>query len=257
MKNGNPEYENAVAKLKLGYEIEIAARKMTAATSGKTLTGSGATELDELLKGKIPRGKSLVYYIQPGIEGEFFGLQMMHNIIKNGKIGVFVASSTSPEIVKSQLKDAGWDCKLFKNRFFFVDAYSTLIAVPSNEKFVVSNPENIHDFSTSMKNLLRKLPASIILVSSLSTIMDFCGETETIEAVRYWNKLATLYGHVIVYNFTAWPYSMETLNQIQKDLFNGVISISGAAEHIASGRHLRILKSDWKISQDAAVITKN
>lgn len=257
MINPNPEYENIVARLKLGYEIEMAAKKMMTEMSGKTSAGTGIHALDELLKGGIPKGVSLVNYIQPGIEGEFFGLQMMYNAIKSGKTGVFVTSSASPEIVKTQLKESGWDCKSLKTMFFFVDAYSPLIAVPSKEKFVVLNPENIHEFSTLMENLLKELPASIILVSSLSTIMDFCGEKETIEAIKKWNKLAILHGHVIVYNFTAWPYSIETLNQIQKDVFNGVISISGEAGQVTSGRHLRILKSDWQTSPDAAAISKN
>ncbi len=203
-------------------------------------------EIDELLKGRVPKGKSLVYYIQPGVEGELFGLQTMHNTLKSGWTGVLVASSTSPDVIKNQLKEMGWDVDAFKKRLFFVDAYSPLILTPSNEKYVVSNPENIHDFSRLIVNLLKEMPQSIVLFSSLSTIIDLCGEKETIEAVRKWNGLASLYGHVIVYNFTAWPYSKETLNLIQKALFNGVVCIGSRDEHTFE-RYFRIIKSDWKL----------
>ena len=75
--------------------------------------------------------------------------------------------------------------------------------------------------------------------------MDLCGENETIEAVRNWNKLAMLYNHVMVYNFTAWPYSDQTLDLIKDKLFNSVITIGGIAERVIFGQYFGLLKSDW------------
>jgi small GTP-binding protein len=75
--------------------------------------------------------------------------------------------------------------------------------------------------------------------------MDLCGEKETIDAVREWNKMAMLHGHVMVYNFTAWPYSDETLDLIKGELFNAVISIGGIAERVIFGQYFGIMKADW------------
>jgi small GTP-binding protein len=75
--------------------------------------------------------------------------------------------------------------------------------------------------------------------------MDLCGEKETIEAVKNWNKLAMLYDHVLVYNFTAWPYSDQTLELIKGNLFNSVITIGGIAERVIFGQYFGIMKSDW------------
>jgi len=174
----------------------------------------------------FPRGKSLVYYIQPGVEGEIFGLQMIYESLRNGGTCVFVTSCTSPAVVRNQFKDVGCDVDSFKERFFFVDAYSRLIGAYSKEKYVVSNPENIEDYNRSITELLIELLPSTILFGSLSTIMDLCGEKETIDAVRTWNGIAKLHNHDIIYNFTAWPYSRETLNSVQKELFNAAIAIS-------------------------------
>jgi small GTP-binding protein len=49
----------------------------------------------------------------------------------------------------------------------------------------------------------------------------------------------------MVYNFTAWPYSEETLKLIKGELFNAVISIGGIAERVIFGQYFGILKSDW------------
>ena len=206
---------------------------------------TGIPKLDEFLGGGIPNGKSLVYYIQPGVEGEVFGLQTVYTSLKSGKTVVFVASSTSPDNIKGQFAQFGWDIELFKDSFFLVDAYNSLIRALSKEKYVVSNPENIEDLSKIIIDVMKELPPSTIVFGSLSTIIDLCGEKETIEAIRNWNKYAILYNHTTIYNFTAWPYSQETLDSIKKELFNAIIAVGGIADRVIFGQYYWILKSDW------------
>lgn len=206
---------------------------------------TGIPKLDDFLGGGIPKGKSLIYYIQPGVEGEIFGMQTIHSTLKSGGTAIFVVSSTIPDIIKGQFKEYGWDIEPFKDKLFFVDSYNPLIGAPSNEKYVVQKPDNINDFNKTMMDIIKETPPSTIVFGSLSTIMDLCGEKETIEAVKTWNKMAMLHDHVMVYNFTAWPYSQETLNLIQKDMFNAVISVGGIAERVIFGQYFGILKSDW------------
>ena len=215
---------------------------------------TGIPKLDEFLGGGIPRGKSLVYYSQPGVEGEIFGMQTIYSNLISGGTCVFVVSSTIPDIIRSQFKEFGWDIEQFNDRLFFVDSYNPLIGAPSKEKYVVSTPDDIENFSKIIIDILKELPPSTIVFGSLSTIMDLCGEKATIEAVRTWNKMAMLYDHVIVYNFTAWPYSPETLNLIKGDLFNSVISIGGIAERVIFGQYFGILKSDWAMETKKSML---
>lgn len=206
---------------------------------------TGIPKLDDFLGGSIPRGKSLIYYSQPGVEGEIFGLQTIYGNLRKGEICVFVVSSTIPDIVRGQFKEFGFDIDSYKDKLLIVDSYNPLIGASSNEKYIVTNPDKIEEFNKTIIDLIKELPPSTIVFGSLSTIMDLCGEKETIEAVRMWNKLAMLYNHVIIYNFTAWPYSEETLNQIKGELFNAVISIGGIAERVIFGQYFGILKLDW------------
>ncbi|MDP3105152.1 MAG: ATPase domain-containing protein [Candidatus Methanoperedens sp.] len=189
-------------------------------------------------------GKSLVYYTQPGVEAENYSMRMIYDSLRNGRTCVFVASSTSPASIKDQFRESGLDISPYYNRFIFVDAYNPLILAHSKEKYVISNPDDIIDFSKTMINLMKELPSSIIHFGSLSTVMDLCGEEETIEAVRIWNRMAKLYGHDIVYNFTAWPYSRKTLTTIQKELFTAVISIGSIAGTLLSYQRSGFPRSD-------------
>ena len=206
---------------------------------------TGIPKLDGLLGGGIPRGKSLVFYIMPGIEGEVFGLQTIYGTLKKGGVGVFVLSETMPEIIKARFKEFGWDIDSITDKLIFVDAYNPSSGASSKEKHVISNPNNIEDFSKTIIQMLKELQPSTIVFESLSIIMDLCGEKETIEAVKIWNKIAQENGHILVYNFIAGSYSNETLDKIKTDLFDAVISIGGITERVVSGQYFKISKADW------------
>ncbi len=207
---------------------------------------TGISEIDDLLAGGIPEGKSLAYYVQPGVDGEIFGLQIVYNTLKNGCTCVIVASSMSPDNIRNMIGGCSTYCDVNMDYLLFVDSYNPLIGNPSREKYVISDPYNIKEFNNTVINILKEFPPSIIVFGSLSTIMDLCGEKKTINAVKTWNNLAKLYGHILVYNFTAWPYSQETIDLIKNQLFNAVIAIGGRAGHTIFSRYFGILKFDWK-----------
>ncbi|MDP3103279.1 MAG: hypothetical protein Q8M95_01570 [Candidatus Methanoperedens sp.] len=48
-------------------------------------------DVREILQTGIPRGKSLIYYSQPGVESETFGLEIAYHTISRGRNCIFVA----------------------------------------------------------------------------------------------------------------------------------------------------------------------
>jgi hypothetical protein len=84
--------------------------------------------------------------------------------------------------------------------------------------------------------------------------MDLCGEEETLEGLKDLSTLLVLYDACGVYNFTAWPYSEETLRKIKEELFNAVIKVGGIAERVIFGQYYGISKVDWTKAKEATML---
>lgn len=207
---------------------------------------TGIPKLDDYLHGGVPMGKTLVYYAYPGVEGTVFGMQSLCHAMSNGISGVYVASSTEPHRIREQFIEFGWDADEYGDRFAIIDAFSGLIGADSHERYVVADPEDARSLTQCIKNAMEDLrEPGVIVFESLSTVMDLCGESETLDAIEEWNQYAMLYDHAMIYNFTAWPYSDDTLLSIKEDVFDSTVSVGGIAGEVIFGQYFGVLKANW------------
>jgi small GTP-binding protein len=207
---------------------------------------TGIPKLDDYLHGGVPMGKTLVYYAYPGVEGTVFGMQSLCHAMSNGISGVYIASSTEPHRIREQFIEFGWDADEYGDRFAIIDAFSGLIGADSHERYVVADPEDARSLTQCIKNAMEDLrEPSVIVFESLSTVMDLCGESETLDAIEEWNQYAMLYDHAMIYNFTAWPYSDDTLLSIKEDVCDSTISVGGIAGEVIFGQYFGVLKANW------------
>lgn len=191
-------------------------------------------------------GKTLVYYAYPGVEGTVFGMQNLCHALSDGLCGVYIASSTEPQRIRDQFSEFGWDSEEYGDRLTIIDAFSGLIGADSHERYVVADPEDIRGLTQCVKNAMEDLREPGVLVfESLSTVMDLCGESETLEALMEWNQYAMLYDHAIIYNFTAWPYSDDTLLSIKEDVCDSTVSVGGIIGDVIFGQYFGVLKANW------------
>jgi len=204
---------------------------------------TGIPKLDDYLEGSIPPGKSLIYYIQPGVEGDVFGMQTLYWNLHKGRKGIYVASNSAPYAVKGRFKEFGWDVEKF-DQFSIVDCFSALMGADSDERYVVPNPEDIRAVDDVLSKAMENAAGGVIVFESLSTIMDHCGEEETLEYMEKWKKYGIAYDSALICNFTAWPYAESILKRV-KASFDAVITVSGIAERVIFGQYYGISKVDW------------
>ncbi len=206
---------------------------------------TGIPKLDDHLGGGVPKSKSLLYYVFPGVEGEVFGIQTLYTNLQEGNNTVYVTFNSPPRVVRQTFKEFGWDLNEYNQNFAIVDAYSMLLGELSNEKYVVQNPDKIESIDTTIAEAMKDLRGGLIVFGSLSTLLDLCGEKKALDFVEKWNKNNLVHGNVVVYCFTAWPYSGEILKTIRERLFDTVVTVSGIAERIIFGQYYGVSKASW------------
>ncbi len=208
----------------------------------------GIPVLDELL-GRVPRGKTVTYSIDPEVEGDVFGMQTLYMNLEEGYECAYVTSTMSPESIRNRFKEFGWSVDDFKN-FSIVDLYSRYVGAISKERYVVEDPTNLKEIDRIMSRAIEE--NDLIVFGSLSTILDVCGN-ETLDYFEEWKDLSKKC--VIVSNFTVWPYPNEVLGRVM-DLSNAVINIGGIHHRVVLGHYYGILKVDWTDVRGRAVLFK-
>lgn len=215
---------------------------------------SGIPKLDELLGGGIPKGKTLLYYVQPGIESDVFGMQTLYHNLKLGKKAVYVTSAIDPRTIREYFKEFEWDIEEFKDNFAIVDAYSAMIGMESREKYFVKDPGSIDNIDDVLSKAIEDISGGILTFGSLSTIIDTVGEENALEYIENWNKQIMLHDDIGIYDFTVWPYPDETLRKIKEELFNATIQVSGVTERIVYGQYYTVLRADWTDVKEKAIM---
>ena len=215
------------------------------------MINTGIPTLDEQLKGGIPIGKTLVYFVSPGVNGDVFTLQAVYSdLIENG-VCYYVTSNGAPDVVRASFREFGWELALHASRFAIVDGYSGQVGIPSQETFVVDDPENIVSVDRAITAIIEMLsPGDMIVFSSLAAIIDSCRNERTTEQAildyaRKWNKMAVLNGGVVLYSFTDRGYDRQLTEQIKNGLCNATIQVGGVGGKHIYGDYFKLHTCDW------------
>ncbi len=215
------------------------------------MINTGIPTLDEQLKGGLPIGKTLLYYIAPGVNGDVFTLQAIYSDLVENGVCYYVTSNCSPDVVRASFREYGWDLTPHAARFAIVDGYSGQVGIPSQETFVIDDPENIASVDRAITAIIEILsPGDVIVFSSLSAIIDSCQSERTpvqaiLDYARKWNKMAMLNGGVVIYSFTDRGYDRQLTEQIKNGLCNATILVGGAGGKHIYGDYFKLHTCDW------------
>jgi len=206
---------------------------------------TGIGELDGYLLGGIPKGKSLLFYTDPGVEGEKLGLQSIYNNLSCGKNVIYVISSISSDRAKESFQELGWKIDTFGEKLTIIDGYSALIGDQTEKMVMVEDPYDIENYEDVLEGQISVFSNNCMVVfESLSTIIDMCGEKETLKKIASWNEVFQERKITSIYNFIAWPYAGTILNKLRR-LFDAVIDVCSISERVIIGQCYCPTKIKW------------
>lgn len=209
-------------------------------------TSTGITIIDQLLEGGIPRGSSVLIRTNPLSDPSAVAIQLLWNRLRNGDIGVYFVSNKSANSVIEESASSGMNLAEYKqqNRLFFIDGYSALFGLKSEEAYAV---EDIYDhaavFSAVTKALYEccKKGKVFLIYDSLNTSIDEFGSV-ILSEVDNWKKIAITFNAILCFLYTEWNYE-NSISQTVSSLYPTIIDLM-ALERIVGNQAVTVSKKE-------------
>lgn len=215
---------------------------------------TGIEMLDKLLDHGLPQGKSMLLYTTPGIQSDVIGYQCLLARI-NDKTFCFI-STTLPDLARRSIDKYGWrekfDAAEKAGNFFFIDAISSTLGVPTRERYNV----DIHDvqkIDEVLSRSIEEIEDGTGLINSFSTIIDEIGADEALKLAEKWNKIAEEKSVNLIYLFTAWEYPSE-LYQALNGMMNSIVKVAGIEKRVITGQYFSVMKADWTEVEERPIL---
>jgi uncharacterized protein len=188
-------------------------------------------ELDNLLKGGIDKGSFTCLWAKPGLNGAAFSYQIAANVSKTNKV-FYVINSKSVDNAKQEMKVFGFN----PSKVIFVDSYSALVGSKPTTNLLVHYPKNPDELIKDVSVITKKFPDSVIILDSLSTLIDLTEKQEAafLEDLK---KLNTTF----ICLFTEWGYKPEFVKKI-RGIFDNIVSIRAVEEKLFFRQYFGVTK---------------
>jgi circadian clock protein KaiC len=114
-----------------------------------------------MLGGGIPPGSTILVLGNAGAGKSILCQHLAHRFLDEGKACVFVSYDEPPGDVRKRMESFGWDLVKFEqsNAFSFVDCYSQVAKVTSQERYYVDQPFSLTDLSISISTAMDEVKA--------------------------------------------------------------------------------------------------
>jgi hypothetical protein len=203
-------------------------------------------KLDELMNGGIEPNKSVLFYSQPGVDESSFIHQILFHRLQEKDNVLYLVNNKIPKILRLNLKKLDYDTEKYeqKGSFALFDGYSDYLGISSEEKF--SSPLEIKEIKKRLFSALEKIKNKngLLVVDSLSTFFDICGQKDVISCIKEIITKAKEMNVTTIFMFTEWPYSEDTKKRI-KEMFDCIIELKAIERTIFLRNYFTLSKASW------------
>jgi uncharacterized protein len=195
------------------------------------LIPTSVPQLDKLLNGGLEENSLTCIWAKPGLDATPFAYQVANSASKSKKI-FYISNSKSIDSMKADSKTLGF---VFKN-INFIDSYSSLIGKKSDNDLIIDNPKDADVTYNSISTIVNKIKNSVVIIDSLSTLIDLTEKENT----DFLTKLKKLNATVICI-FTEWPYNPTFIKSL-KNVFDNIIEISSIEDKLFFRQYFGVTK---------------
>jgi uncharacterized protein len=189
-------------------------------------------QLDNLLGGGIKEKSLTCIWVKPGVDSTAFSAQIAISAAKSKKV-FYISNSKDVEAIKEEIKSFGLDPK----KINYVDSYSGLVGKKSKESLRIDDPKDPVETINSISTITKKINDSVIILDSLSTLIDLTEKEDT----DFLTNLKKLNANVICV-FTEWPYNPKFIQSL-KALFDNIIELSSVEEKLLFVKYFGVTKT--------------
>jgi small GTP-binding protein len=219
---------------------------MTESYMSSEKTETGIKIIDQLLEGGIPRGSSVLVRTNPLSDPSTVAIQLLRNRLKNGDIGIYFVSNKSVASVIDESVASGMSLAEYKqqNRLFFIDGYSALFGLKSEEEYAVDNTSDYNAVVNIVTEALYeccKKGKVFLIYDSLNTSIDQFGDA-ILGEINNWKKIAVTFDAILCFLYTEWNYE-NTISQTVSSLYPTIIDLM-ALERIVGNQAITVRKKE-------------
>ena len=208
----------------------------------------GVPIIDDLFDGGVPRGSSILLRAHPLVDVSIVALNLLHFRLEQGDTGLYFVNNKSSLSVVEESKSIGLSFQKFKSEgsLTFIDAYSGLFGLKSDEEFQVNTPTDPVLTSEVVNEALvekSKTGKVFLVYDSLNTSIDQCGQ-RVLKEIKHLNKIALVHDCITCYVYTEWGYPTEIVEKVG-DLFPYIIELN-TIERVIASQVLTVSKADGR-----------
>jgi PKD repeat protein/KaiC/GvpD/RAD55 family RecA-like ATPase len=207
---------------------------------------AGFSFIDKMFGGGIPAGSTILVLGSPGAGKSSLCQNLAHRFLDEGKACVFVSYDEPPGDVRKRMESFGWTLASFEqsNAFSFVDCYSQVAKVTSQERHYVDQPFSLTDLSITISTATDEVKtdhAKVVFLDSATSLFTKLDIQRVIRFLQDRSAKIKAIGGIFIFTLGKETIAANFANRLE-EVVDGIIELDFIDAKGKRRRRIRVKK---------------